>query len=311
MLTLGPGNYNIRDGGFSPSAADFFVNPQSKERYRDRLRYIVARWGYSTSIAFWELFNEIDNVQYSRRGNPVSADSIVDWHREMSAYIKSIDPYRHMVTTSISHRDLKGLNTIESIDLNQKHIYKNTTAIPSTIISYEQKFGKPYTIGEYGYEWDWSKNFDDFAPEMDSDFKRGLWFGLFSPTPVLPMSWWWEYFDNRGTNVYINHVRKIADQMLQAGGADMQTVRVAAADTSLITMGVKCGSKTFIYVYNPTSGDRTADLHFSLPIKPGKARIYDCESAGFGDVDLPGNGSGKYQYSFNLESGADRVLILE
>ena len=50
MLTLGQGAYNLRDGGFSPNAADFFVNPKSKERYRNRLRYFIARWGYSTSI---------------------------------------------------------------------------------------------------------------------------------------------------------------------------------------------------------------------------------------------------------------------
>ena len=81
-----------------------------------------------------------------------------------------------------------GMNAIPDMDVNQKHIYNASSVIPSTILSYEEQFGKPYVIGEFSREWDWSKNFNDFADEMDADFKRGLWYGLFSPTPITPMS---------------------------------------------------------------------------------------------------------------------------
>ncbi|MDP4274101.1 MAG: DUF5060 domain-containing protein [Bacteroidota bacterium] len=251
MLTFGPGAYSIKDGGFSPSAEDFFVNPKSKTRYKNRLRYIVARWGYSTSVAAWELFNEIDNVQYSENGKVISADSIVKWHDEMSTYLKQQDPYGHLVTTSISHRDLKGLNSLSCIDFNQKHIYKNTSSIPSQIVKYEKDFGKPYVIGEFGYEWDWSKNFDEFAEEMDYDFKRGLWYGLFSPTPILPMTWWWEFFDHRNMTPYLRSVREISDQMLDAGHGDFQIVPVEANDVE--SYGLKCGDKLFVYLLNNNS----------------------------------------------------------
>jgi hypothetical protein len=243
MLTMGPGAYHTRDGGFSPNAADFFVNPRSKERYKNRLRYIVARWGYSTSIGAWEFFNEVDNVQFSNKNKPISADSIVQWHDEMSTYLKQIDPYRHIVTTSISHRDLKGLNSLKNIDINQKHIYKNTAIIPSTINKYEAEFKKPYVIGEFGYEYDWSKNFDEFADGMDSDFKRGLWYGLFSPTPILPMSWWWEYFDNRGTDAYYTRVRKITDMMMVAGKGKFTQIPITVKNTGVKIFAVKCGLK--------------------------------------------------------------------
>src|SRR5690606_24826361 len=160
---------------------------------------------------------EIDNVQFRNKEKPIPTASIVQWHDEMSEYIKKTDPYQHIVTTSISHRDLDGLNSIKNIDINQKHIYKSTASIPATVIEYEKNFGKPYVIGEFGYEWDWSINFDDIAEGKDSDFKRGLWYGLFSPTPVLPLSWWWEYFDNRGVDVYMVNVRKILDKMMRTG----------------------------------------------------------------------------------------------
>jgi len=278
MLTLGEGAANIRQGGFSPTSADFFVNPKSKERYKNRLRYFIARWGYSPSIGAWELFNEVDNVQFSNKNKPISPDSIVQWHDEMSTYLKQTDPYNHLVTTSISHRDLKGLNSLANIDINQKHIYKNTASIPHAIEQYEKNFGKPYVIGEYGYEWDWSKNFDDFADNMDSDYKRGLWYGLFSPTPILPMSWWWEYFDNRKTDAYILRVRPILNQMLAAGNGNFEQVNVSASDSTVIAYSVKCNNKTFVYAFNPTVDAKTLSLTLGTSLNKYSLTSYDCES---------------------------------
>ena len=170
MLTLGQGGYLIKERGVVNTAEDFFVDKQARAWYKNRLRYIVARWGYSTSIAMWEFINEVDNIQFRNSNNPIDSKFIVDWHDEMSTYIKQIDPYRHIVTTSISHRVIEGLNSIENMDINQKHIYNKTSSIPTEIERYVQEFGKPYIIGEFGREWDWSKNFDDFSHEMDIVF---------------------------------------------------------------------------------------------------------------------------------------------
>ncbi|MFD2873287.1 DUF5060 domain-containing protein [Mucilaginibacter ximonensis] len=298
MLTLGPGNYNPRDGGFSPSAADFFVNPKSKARYKNRLRYFVARWGYSASLGAWEFFNEVDNVQFGNKNRPIQADSIVAWHDEMSRYLKDIDPYNHLITTSISHRDLKGMDGLPHMDFNQKHIYKNTASIPANIIRYERDFKKPYVIGEYSYEWDWSKNFDDFAAEMDSDYKRGLWYGLFSPTPILPMSWWWEYFDNRKTDEYLKRVRAISDKMLADGKGSFEAVDVKTSDADVITYGVNCNGKIFVYAYNPTSTAKTINLSFKGATGP--VTQFDCES---------GTSRLANSTKVNLQPKSDAILI--
>ena len=258
MLTLGQGGFMERDGGLAKTAEDFFINPKVKERYKNRLRYIVARWGYSTSIAMWEFFNEVDNVQFRNKNNPIKGEYIVDWHDEMSRYLKSIDPYNHIVTTSISHRDIEGLNSIENIDINQKHIYNATTNIPNEINEYTTKYNKPYIIGEFGYEWDWSKNFNDFAYGMEVDFKRGLWYGLFSPTPVTPMSWWWEFFDNRHMTTYFKGIREISDKMLQTGNGSFEPITVKAGDAE--TYGLKCGENIFIYIFNPENRVVISDI---------------------------------------------------
>ena len=244
MLCMGQGN--VRPD------REFFTNEEQARKYMNRLRYIVARWGYSPAIAMWEFFNEIDNIQFRNSSDPIPAADIVGWHTRMSSYLKSIDPHGHIVTTSISHRDLDGLNSVPDIDINQKHIYCNTSGIPSEILRYENRFGKPYVIGEFGYEWDWSKNFDEFGDEMDRDFRRGLWYGIFSPTPVTPMSWWWEYFDNRGMVEYFNGVRLICDRMLVDGKGAFEQLSATCGDAE--AMAVKCGETIYVYLRNG-SGD--------------------------------------------------------
>lgn len=262
MLCIGQGNVRAN--------RDFFNSQEARIRYKNRLRYIVARWGYSPAVGMWEFFNEIDNIQHRDRDGIIPSEEIVAWHDHMSTYLKGIDPFDHITTTSISHRDLEGLNSVKDLDINQKHIYNATASVPGTILSYSEKFGKPYIIGECGYEWDWSKNFDDFADGMDMDFRRGLWYGVFNGTPVTPMSWWWEYFENRNMIPYIRNARYISDMMLKAGEGSFEvldTVRNGGQEV----YAVKCGKKTFIYLYN--GSDTVFDAAEIAFGRTGKVRI--------------------------------------
>jgi hypothetical protein len=311
MLTMGPGNYQVKSGGFSPTAADFFVNPLSRIRYRNRLRYIVARWGYSTSIAAWEFFNEVDNVQFGDKEHPINADSITQWHAEMSKYLRQTDPYHHLITTSISHRDIKGLNDLPNIDFNQKHIYKNTAAIPAAINSYESRFHKPYVIGEYSYEWDWAKNFTDFEADMDSDYKRGLWYGLFSPTPILPMSWWWEYFDNRGMDSYLTKIHFIAKQMLSAGQGSFQQINLPDIQPGITAFAVRCGKKTFVYLYNTTLQEQQLVMPANLILNArNKVYLYQCETGGLSAVKVKRNPALYTVPALSLKPQTDVICII-
>lgn len=306
-------SYNLKNGGPAASPEDFFRNPRAIVQYKSRLRYLVARWGYSPSIAAWEFFNEIDNVMYAGDADhPIKDEIIVAWHDEMSRYLKSIDPYGHMITTSISHREVQGLNSIESIDFNQKHIYKKTDAIPSALRQYSSRFDKPYVIGEFAYDWDWSKDFNLTAAEFDQDFKRGLWYGLFSPTPILPMTWWWEFFDHRGTTSYIARVKEIYIHMMNAGRGSFESVAITADEKNVQAYGVRCGEKTFIYLVNQT--DRTVETSVTLPmLKPGRyrAQTYDTESGLYrilGEYRVIGNSL--QLAGLSLTAAADVVIVI-
>jgi hypothetical protein len=255
-------NYNKANGGPAENPAEFFTLQESREKYKNRLRYIVARWGYSPNIAAWEFFNEIDNAAYARHDSIIIPhDAITDWHREMASYLKEIDPYDHIVTTSVSHREIEGLYALEELDLNQMHIYKRTKQIPNEIMQYTEMYNKPFSWGEFGYEWDWNKDFSKIAEEFDHDFKIGLWYGLFHPTPVLPMSWWWEFFDERGMTGYFNSVSEINELMLSAGNGSFEQLETSAGTVE--SYGVKCGEKIFVYLLNDSGKPENVSVRVS------------------------------------------------
>ena len=255
--------YNVANGGPAKTPVEFFTLRSARNKYKNKLRYIIARWGYSTSIAAFEFFNEIDNAAFNSADSILIPHSVItEWHDEMSRYLKDIDPYRHMVTTSISHRDIMGLNSLAYIDFNQKHIYKHTEKIPAIYPDYIQTFGKPYVIGEFGFRWE-----DDdpkYGEGFDYDYKRGLWYGLFSPTPILPMSWWWELFDTRNLTPYIKSVRQISDEMLKAGKGSFEQFSVIT--DRIEAHGVKCGNKYFIYLLNNTAEKINSPVSFSTQV---------------------------------------------
>lgn len=257
-------SYNVKNGGFASTPAEFFALPEARKQYKNKLRLMVARYGYSSSIGAWEFFNEVDNAMY--QGKPeeyINHAVVTDWHREMSSYLKSVDPYNHIVTTSISHREIDGLNEIPSIDINQRHIYCNTLGIPEVIKTQTAKFNKPYVIGESGYHWDWSVDFNKYGAEFDRDFKLGLWLGLFSPTPVLPMSWWWEFFENRGLMSYFNIVQSVNKEMLADTNGDFQIKEVISSNDKVQCYLVKGHSKLFVLVVNSSAEKQVSNIQFS------------------------------------------------
>jgi len=247
-------NYNVLNGGPCTTPLDFFTLPAAQAKYQDRIRYMIARWGYSPGLGAFEFFNELDNASYSssfgaKVGSAADA-SITAWHTIMSKYIKDTDPYGHLVTTSISHREIAGLNNVPDIDFNQKHIYWSVTDILNHIKNFTQT-NKPYVIGEFGFSADGAYTNDPSGAENDFTFKRGLWYGVFSTTPILPMTWWWEAFDARNMQTYFRGVRAISDKMLDASKGNMTKATISAS--GIESYAVKCGNKYFIYLLNSGS----------------------------------------------------------
>ena len=89
--------YNTANGGFLSASTNFFTDPEARSLTKRKLRYIVARWGYSPSIMAFELFNE---VQFTDAAQLNMWNNIEAWHNEMAQFIRTNDVYHHLITTS-------------------------------------------------------------------------------------------------------------------------------------------------------------------------------------------------------------------
>lgn len=300
--------YNRKNGGFASTPEEFFSSPEARQQYQEKLRYLVARWGYSANIAAWEFFNEVDNVMYAT-DKTIPDAMVTEWHQVMSDYLADIDPYNHIITTSISHRDVAGMNDLPNIDINQRHIYKATDKIPDILRDYSAQAKKPYVIGEFGFEWDWSINFNDVKAGMVGDFKKGLWYGLFSPTPVMPMSWWWEYFDEHGTTAYFAHVQEINQLILQTSTQPLKEMNVQANLDRVSVLAIDNGSKQFIYLHNPQGRSQTVQLQLPPQFSASTAnvQIFDAETATYKQLARVNKGK---LTGVKLPAHSNSILIL-
>ncbi len=172
--------YNAKNGGFLQTPDEFFTNAQAKSLTKRKLRYAVARWGYSPAIGAWELFNE---VQFTDAANDKHWDTIAAWHHEMRDFLRAQDVYGHLITTS-STGDFPA-DASADLDYAQEHLY------PSDVISAlhasharARDAGQPVFVGEFG-------------PEKVSDpqgiaLHAGLWAGLMSGDAGAPQFWGWD-----------------------------------------------------------------------------------------------------------------------
>lgn len=195
------------------SPHDFFTHPEAKRITKILFRYIVSRWGYATNIMCWEFFNELNHIFDDVKVNDAYFRDLVDWHEEMAEYIRSIDPYHHLVTTSVSSiTDKKyeylGKNIYRPLDIVQCHTYGNIQKAKSKEQRSHQLFemsneahliypDKPYFIGEFGFGQSQSAlKYEDKDP-FGIDTHNCLWSSLFSTSIGSASFWFWTYLKEK------------------------------------------------------------------------------------------------------------------
>lgn len=144
--------YNSINGGPCDNPIDFFSDETAKKHFKNRLRYIIARWGHSPSLLSLELFNEVELVPLEQ-GFADSQEVIAAWHREMSQYIRSIDPYLNLISTSSDIPLQRQLASEGAIDLIQLHLYRNedlNSFIEGIVSSVVAESPVPVILSEFG-----------------------------------------------------------------------------------------------------------------------------------------------------------------
>jgi len=176
--------YNKVNGGPLSRPREFFTDAAARAAFRARLRYIVARWGYSTAVFSWQFWNEV-NACNEFQVNPVAA-----WHRDMARYLRSIDPWRHIIHTNFGNLDgypqVDGLPDMEIVSTNSysRRDMGRTACWAGRCMTRE--YGKPYLLTEYGvgHHGGWIRE----DPE-GIILHNGLWGSLVSGSAGTAMPW--------------------------------------------------------------------------------------------------------------------------
>ncbi len=183
--------YNSANDGLLDKPGEFFTDPVALKAFKNRLRYIIARWGYSVNIMAWEIWNEVDLT------DNYDSKKAAAWHKGVFAIIKKYDPYRHLLTTSFSNRFRDpAVWKLEGLDFTQTHTYdlkQEAENIYELCESRIEGMQKPHIIGEFGIDAEARK-------VKDSDDRDGvclhnaLWAGAFTLSFGAPLAWYWDRY---------------------------------------------------------------------------------------------------------------------
>ena len=168
---------------------DFFTDEEAKEVVEQELRYLVSRYGYSESVLTWELFNEVDLVNEST----ANTDKIRDWLRYFANYLKEIDPYKHLVSNSVSDfaDPIAILSCFDFINYH-RYNYGNLSNLSDLQKESWQIYKKPVLISECGSVNEEVTLAGGYITENLANLHRQNWVGVMGGGAGTGMNWWWE-----------------------------------------------------------------------------------------------------------------------
>lgn len=185
--------YNQANGGPCADPVDFFSNADAKAAFRNKLRYIIARWAYEPHLVAWELMSEADNFSFYKPNSSL----IAGWINEMADFIQSIDPYQHLVSVGFA---LLESNPVvwqhESIDFTQIHFYRKDIDLEGLIVRqnqlYLKQFDKPMLAGEFdlGHFHDSLIHWDPTGLSLHNTF----WSTSLSGSFGAAVPWFWDKY---------------------------------------------------------------------------------------------------------------------
>ncbi|MFO7947983.1 MAG: DUF5060 domain-containing protein, partial [Armatimonadota bacterium] len=183
--------YSVKNGGFVASPAMFMSSQRATEMMKQRLRYIVARWGYSPMLMSWDLVNEVDLSEGYDRAEAAA------WHKEMAEYIREIDIHDHVITTHICIFWGYGgeLWQLDEIEYTQADAYwdRHIKCMNRGWNDREQ-YDKPFMFIEYGPQ---TVALPISAQQWQRNFRTGQWISYMIPSAAPGQFWyhlaWDEY----------------------------------------------------------------------------------------------------------------------
>ena len=211
------------------------------------MRYAVARWGYSTNVAAWEYFNEINP------GLPTDR-----FYKEVGEYLEQIDVYNHLRTTSTWSPSAKDLHH-RDLDIGQLHHYmrpetkenfKDEVAvlIEKTQFLREHAPSKPVLIGEFGLatpKWGLSEYMKQDSGGVH--FHNCLWASAFAGSSGTALFWWWDQLDKQDT---YDHYRPLAEFLRNISFSGLRKADVVTSEKQIQILGYQTERCAYLWLFN-------------------------------------------------------------
>jgi len=172
---------------------DFFGDSLAWVYQEKQFRYIIARFGHSRALGFWEIVNEINGTDGWNQGYEADAG---EWLSKVHNYLADNDPYRHPTTGSTSGGiwDYWWPEGYDVMDITNNHIYEHQgwpeeypgNDLRSSLYNYftatrdlVNNYNKPAIFGETG------------ASATYEIHHNCIWVSLANGLSATPI--WWEY----------------------------------------------------------------------------------------------------------------------
>jgi hypothetical protein len=192
--------------GLSENRYEFFTHPDAIAAQKKMFRYIVARWGYCTNLMGFELLDEV-KAEVGISGNDLNPyyaptphgleQKMAAWHSLMYDYIKSVDPYDHLISSGAGDPESAKLLTPVT-DFASIHYYtdyglaSNPERLTEPFSNYMARFvqyltatyDKPVALTETG--WCAAQECED--PHL-YELHNMMWSGLFNGSMGLTAIW--------------------------------------------------------------------------------------------------------------------------
>lgn len=258
--------YSSANGGPLAKAEEYFYNDQAKAYTKKLLRYIVARWGYSSNLFAWELFNEVQFTGNFPYQTSQWSPAVNAWHDEMAQYLKTLDAFDHIVCTSAEDERLPALDAFESIDNVQYHLYSNN--LLEDQIARDEKFTKELSSvvnGEYGTN-------DDATVSFDMQ-RHAIWNGIMTRVPHL--MWRWEdYTSQTWADLFKYPAAFVAEEDFVAQGT-LASYSIVAKDgtTTMGASGFHSSEYYYGYVYDKSNRNNLEGVVCDVMMPAGKYAV--------------------------------------
>jgi len=250
--------YWSRYGGPLSHPREWYTSPEALEQYKKKVRYIVARWGYSPAIMSWEVLNEPDLARFwdNQYEDHTYAELSARFVRKVASHIKMLDSADHLVTSgTFRYRSASAFPTLQlsELDFNTGHVFQSNLEdrLLSDLRYMQSTHKKIFLPTEAGLT--------PFAQDAETTalaIHRTLWSSYMTPAAGAAAPWWWVLIDRRDLYSGFGALRAFAEGE-DRRGRDYQPLEGSVEDESeertlkLISLGNT--QRGFCWVYHPSA----------------------------------------------------------